>query len=75
MGKIINVKPLKEKLIKELKERVNDLKERGINPEIYFLVSKSSKDALIFHRILVNLAEEIGIFTKNWISQILPLTE
>ncbi len=65
MGEIINVKPLEEKLKKEIEGKVFRLKRRGIHPKVVFLFSKENKGADIFHRILVKLGEELGVFTET----------
>ena len=65
MGEIINVKPLEEKLKKEIEGKVFRLKHRGIHPKVVFLFSKENKGADIFHRILVKLGEELGVFTET----------
>lgn len=65
MGEIIDVKPLKERLKKEIKDKVFRLKSRGTHPKVAFLFSKENKGADIFHRILVKLGEELGILTET----------
>ncbi len=67
MGKIINVKDLIESKKTDLKQRVLDLKVRGINPKLAVILANEDESSKIYIQKKKNLCIEMGIEEVDYI--------
>lgn len=61
MGKIIDCKTLSQKIKDDVKERVDKLKEKGINPKLTVLTNPDDKPSKAYVRNKRKVCEEVGI--------------
>lgn len=61
MGKIIDCKTLSQKIKDDVKERVDKLKEKGINPKLTVLTNPDDEPSKAYVRNKKRVCEEVGI--------------
>lgn len=61
MGKIIDCKTLSQKIKDDVKERVDKLKEKGINPKLTVLINPDDEPSKAYVRNKRKVCEEVGI--------------
>lgn len=61
MGKIIDCRALSQKIKDDVKERVEKLKEKGINPELTVLTNPDDKPSKAYVRNKKKVCKEVGI--------------
>lgn len=61
MGKIIDCKTLSQKIKDDVKERVDKLKEKGINPKLTVLTNPDDEPSKAYVRNKKKVCEEVGI--------------